>query len=170
MITDIWARLYMLFAPKLNDIYPAIEIKGLTPELQETILRRVLTHMRDFEPILDEVETGLEVYPQSVGAIIYCLASPRFEGMVWVETEMDYLVLPQIGLRIPDSQSLIITYIMGTWTPVTLIGLMELLRWIHDLSDGISIEMEQETVSKGMRQLFDRVWRDYLNDTVEARS
>lgn len=164
MITDIWAELKTVFGIRLADIYPGIQVNGLNRDLQETILRQVLQTVHDIEPMLEDIRTGYELYPQTIDSIVACLLSENVDGMIWLETEVDKLVLPQLGLFIPDDSSLSIHYIMGMWTPVTLIGLFELLRWIHDLDNEVQIQMEADTAPKILLEQFNETWHAYLTD------
>lgn len=164
MITDVWAELKTVFGIRLADIYPGIQVNGLNRHLQEMILRQVLQSVHDIEPMLEDVTTGLELYPQTIDSIVACLLSEQVEGMIWLETEVDKLVLPQLGLFVPDMSSLSIHYIMGMWTPVTLIGLFELLRWIHDLDNQVQIQMEEDTAPQMLLEQFNETWQAYLND------
>jgi hypothetical protein len=164
LITDVWAELKTVFGIRLADIYPGIQVNGLNRHLQEMILRQVLQSVHDIEPMLEDVTTGLELYPQTIDSIVACLLSEQVDGMIWLETEVDKLVLPQLGLFVPDMSSLSIHYIMGMWTPVTLIGLFELLRWIHDLDNHVQIQMEQDTAPQMLLEQFNETWQAYLND------
>ena len=163
-MTDVWAELESLFARQIANIYPGIRVSGLNRQLQETILRRVFNVIRDIEPLLEEISTGIELYPQTVEEVIDGLLSDDVYGMVWVETEMDRLILPQLGFFLPNTSELTIHYVMGTWMPVQLIGLFELLRWIDDQDEQIDIEMEQATAPLKFCMQFSQTWKAYLND------
>ena len=160
---DVWADFQQLFGLQLADIYPAIRIHGLEPHSQENILRHIFKHVMDVEPIFEDIETGAELYPSSVDSMINHILSEDVYGMVWVDIKMDGLTLPPLGL-ISDYSSLSIHYIMGMWTPITLIALLELLRWIKERGDNISVRMERETAPKRFCKQFDKAWQSYLND------
>lgn len=164
MITDVWAELKSVFGIHLADIYPGIQVNGLNRPLQEMILQKVLNSVREVEPMLEDVNTGMELYPQTLDSIIKCLLSEHVDGMIWLETEVDKLVLPQIGVFVPDDSSLSIHYIMGMWNPVTVIGLLELLRWVNDLDSRIQIRMEEETAPKILLEQFNETWQAYLSE------
>jgi len=164
LITDVWAELKTVFGIRVADIYPGIQVSGLNRQLQERILRQVLQTVHDIEPMLEDVITGYELYPQTIDGIVACLLSERVDGMIWIETEVDKLVLPQLGLFVPDMSRLSIHYIMGMWSPVTVIGLFELLRWIHDLDHRIEIRMEEDTAPQMLLEQFNETWQAYLND------
>lgn len=165
MITDVWATLEPVFGIHLAEIYPGIKVNGLNYGLQELIVRHVLNAVRDYEPMLEDTVSGVELYPQTIEGIVSTLLSERVDGMIWVETVMDNMVLPQLGLFVPDNTSMSIHYIMGTWTPFTLIGLLELLRWINDLDNQIKIQMEEDTAPQILLTQFNETWQAYLSDT-----
>lgn len=164
MLTDVWAELEAVFGLHIDDIYPGIQASGLDRELQKSILHHLLKQVHDIEPMLEDIYTGRAIVPQTVDGIVNSLLSNRTDGMVWVETAIDNLVLPQLGLFVPDESHLSIHYIMGMWSPVTLIGLFELLRWIQDLDEHILIQMEEETAPLPILLQFNTTWQAYLAD------
>lgn len=164
MVTDVWAKLEKIFDAQVDHLYPGIQINGLDRHMQETILQHICKSVRDLEPTLNDLETGVELYPDTIDKMIDCLLSDKVDGMIWIETYIDGFPLPQIGLFVSSASSLTIHYIMGMWTPVAVIGLFELLRWINDLGDHISIRMEQDTAPRSFCKQFDKTWLAYLND------
>jgi len=164
LITDVWAELRTVFGVHLADIYPGIQVTGLNRALQELIVRHMLKSVHDIEPMLEDANSGAGLYPQTIDSIVWCLLSDQVDGMIWMETEIDKLVLPQLGLFLPDDVSLSIHYIMGMWSPVTLIGLFELLRWINDLDSRIHIAMEKDTAPTILLEQFNETWQSYLSD------
>jgi len=164
LIVDVWAELQALFSPMIENLYPGIQIQGVDRDTQQYILQFVCSELRDAGPVLDDMETGEPLYPQTVPDMIDSLLSDKVDGMVWVETRMERFPLPQIGFFAPSGKSLSVHYISGMWDPVALIGFMELLRWINDLGDHIQIEMEQGTAPESWCKQFNRTWQAYLSD------
>jgi len=166
LVTDVWANLHPIFAQQVDNLYPAVQIRGLDRHTQHYILTHICEHLRDVGPALDDVETGEPIYPQSIDEMITSLLSDEVDGMVWVETAVEGLTIPQIGFFVPTNKMLSIHYITGMWTPIALIGFLELLRWINDLGDHIQLEMEDGTAPDSWCQQFNTTWQSYLADKV----
>lgn len=164
MITDVWADLQAIFATWVEGLYPGIQVRGLDRHTQEYILKFVCSHVRDVGPALDDMATGEPIDPRTVDEMIEFLLSDDIDGMVWVETEVEGLPLPQIGFFAPTENTLSIHYITGMWDPLTMIGLFELLRWINDLGEHIQIELERGTAPDSWCDQFNLTWASYLMD------
>jgi hypothetical protein len=164
LVTDVWAELQKIFGVRVDNLYPGIQINGLDRHTQETILQHICKSVRELDPVLNDLETGIELYPTTIDEMIDYLLSDKVDGMIWIETYIDGYPLPQIGFFASSTSSLTIHYMMGMWTPVSVIGLFELLRWINDLGDPISIRMEQDTAPRSFCKQFDKTWQAYLND------
>lgn len=161
---DIWEELQGMFGVRADNLYPGILVTGLDHPTQQYILQYLCQNLRDIGPSLNNIITGKELYPDNVDDAINTLLSDEVDGMLWIETRLDGLTLPQIGFFVPSQSSLTIHYTLGMWRPVSLIGLFELLRWINDLGDHITLEMEEGTAPEEWRLIFDRVWKAYLAD------
>lgn len=164
MVTDVWTELQKIFGVRVDQLYPGIQINGLNRHTQKCILQYFCKSVRDLDPALNDIETGVDLYPRTIDEMIDYLLSDTVDGMVWIETHIDGLTLPQIGFFASSASSMTIHYMMGFWKPITIIGLFELLRWVNDLDDHISIRMEQDTAPKIFCKQFDKTWRAYLND------
>ncbi len=164
MVTDIWAELQGMFEVWTDNLYPGIQINGLDQHTQKYILQHLCENVRDIGPSLNDIVTGKELYPETVEGVIDTLLSDHVDGMLWIETHIDGLTLPQIGFFAPSSSSLTIHYMLGMWKPLTLIGLFELLRWVNDLGDHIRLEMEEGTAPDTWRIQFNQSWESYLAD------
>ena len=165
MLTDVWAELKQVFGLQVSDMYPGIKVHGLDDQSQKTILDLIFENASEIDPMLEDMETGMDLFPSSTDSLIRHMVADDVDGMVWVGVKMDGLTLPSLGLFTPDSSSLSIHYIMGMWTPVALIGLMEFLRWINDVDDHLQIRMEEETAPTILCEQFDKTWQTYLKDT-----
>ena len=164
MLTDVWAELNQVFGLQVSDMYPGIKVHGLDGQSQKTILDYIFKNVGEIDAMLEDVETGMEIYPSTTDSLIRLMVSDNVDGMVWVGVKMDGLTLPSLGLFTPNSSSLSIHYIMGMWTAVEIIALLEFLRWIHDLDDQLQIRMEEETAPQKLCQQFDKTWQTYLKD------
>lgn len=164
MIVDVWAKLEPIFATWVDNLYPAVIVNGLDIQTQRYILQYLCTNLRDVGAQLDDMETGDPIYPRTVDEMINKLVADDVDGMVWVETDVEGLTLPQIGFFAPSDKTLSIHYLSGRWTPVALIGFLELLRWINDLGDHIHLEMETGTAPESWCRLFNITWQAYLAD------
>jgi len=165
LLTDIWAELEQVFGLQVTDMYPGIKVHGLDHQSQKVILDYIFENASEIDSMLEDIDTGMELYPTTTESLIRQMVADDVDGMVWVGVKIDGLTLPSLGLFTPDSSSLSIHYIMGMWKPVELIGLMEFLRWIHDLGDHLQIRMEEETAPAIMCKQFDKTWQTYLKDT-----
>lgn len=165
MLTDVWAELKQVFGLQIADMYPGIQVQGLDYHSQKTILDHIFENVSEVDPMLEDMETGMELFPPTTDKLIRQMLSDDVDGMVWVSIKRDGLTLPPLGLFTPNYSSLSLHYIPGMWSPVELIGLFEFLRWINDIGDHLKIRMEQETAPKILCEQFDETWQTYIEDS-----
>jgi hypothetical protein len=164
LVTDVWKELQQVFGLQVEDLYPGIKVNGLDHQSQKTILNHIFENVAEIDPLLEDITTGYELYPSTLDSLLHHMVSDDVDGMVWIGLKADGMTLPPLGLFTPNCTSLSIHYISGMWTPVSLIGLMEFLRWVHDLDVSLYIEMEEETAPKSLCKQFDKTWQTYLKD------
>ncbi len=164
---DLWERVSPIFTA-VDGAQPEINVDNISEGAMRYLINHVLHESKSIDAGLRGVQPPHpEVMVTLPDAVVEVILQGLVLGPLIVETRVDGLTLPTIGLFILDTNALFISYQMGEhWTPISVMALFELFRMIKTYDSAVKIRLSQEHFNGAWRVQFDMALREYLDERV----
>lgn len=165
---NLWSRLGSIF-DIAEEIYPEIEITGLSDDGMRSISYYLVRHLRGLSTEFHTFTSDEPILVKSEQTLVQHVTSGDWIGAVAGELIVARYALPEMIYIFEEPGMIIISYATGPhWSPLSLIALFEWFRIVSITDRRADINLSQHFFSPGWIQAFNRLLQDYLHETVKS--